>query len=128
MSEGMRSGTAAAAPAVQLCMTPDALKDQTYFLSHLSQGQLARLAFPLGPLTKREVRALAQHVGLATQSRKDSQGLCFLGKVKFSEFIKARPRRSCWRCGCQSCTWLPACGGVLGVPGAVQARTSESMR
>lgn len=87
-SSGGVRGAADPSAEVQLCMTPDALKDQTYFLSHLSQAQLARLTCPLGPLTKREVRALAQHLGLATQSRKDSQGLCFLGKVKFSEFIK----------------------------------------
>ncbi|KAI3434566.1 hypothetical protein D9Q98_002638 [Chlorella vulgaris] len=75
-------------PQVQLRMTPDAVKDQTYFLAHLTQHQLARSLFPLGHLTKRQVRALAAEIGLPNQARKDSQGICFLGKVKFSEFVR----------------------------------------
>lgn len=73
---------------VELHTTPDAIKDQTYFLSHLSQTQLARALFPLGEVTKADVRALAQQYNLPTKDRKDSQGICFLGKLKFSEFIK----------------------------------------
>lgn len=68
--------------------TPDALKDQTYFLAHLSQEQLARALFPLGKITKQEVRALAQQYDLCNKERKDSQGLCFLGKIKFHDFVK----------------------------------------
>jgi tRNA U34 2-thiouridine synthase MnmA/TrmU len=57
------------------------VKDQTYFLSHLTQAQLSRLMFPLGGLTKVEVRELAEAMGLSNKHRKDSQGICFLGKV-----------------------------------------------
>jgi tRNA-specific 2-thiouridylase len=66
----------------------DPVKDQTYFLSQLSQLQLARALFPIGHLLKSEVRELARQYELPNQDRKDSQGICFLGKVKFSEFIK----------------------------------------
>ncbi|MBY0353189.1 tRNA 2-thiouridine(34) synthase MnmA [Candidatus Babeliales bacterium] len=66
----------------------DPVKDQTYFLSQLSQAQLARILFPIGHLPKADVRALAAEFNLPTQSRKDSQGICFLGKIKFSDFVK----------------------------------------
>lgn len=65
----------------------DPIKDQTYFLSYLSQEQLSRLVFPLGNLYKTEVRSLAHQYNLPNQERKDSQGICFLGKIKFSDFI-----------------------------------------
>ncbi len=65
----------------------DSFKDQTYFLSHLSQDQLSRLIFPLGNFLKSEVRSLAKKYGLPTYDRKDSQGICFLGKVEYSDFI-----------------------------------------
>ena len=83
-------GGGGAAPAViaRLALTPDAVKDQTYFLAHLTQAQLARVAFPLGGLTKPQVRALAAAAALPNHSRKDSQGICFLGRVRFSEFVK----------------------------------------
>lgn len=68
--------------------TPDPIKDQTYFLSNLKQFQLKKLIFPIGHLAKNEVRKLAQKFDLPNKSRKDSQGICFLGKVKYSEFIK----------------------------------------
>ena len=71
-----------------LMLTPDSIKDQTYFLAHLDQEQLKNCVFPLGYLTKSQVRGLASAANLPNQSRPDSQGLCFLGKVKFSEFIK----------------------------------------
>lgn len=67
---------------------PDKIKDQTYFLSYLSQEQLANLVFPIGHLTKDQVRELAQQYDVANKDRKDSQGICFLGKLKFSDFIK----------------------------------------
>ncbi|MCX5922571.1 MAG: tRNA 2-thiouridine(34) synthase MnmA [Candidatus Dependentiae bacterium] len=67
---------------------PDLIKDQTYFLSHLSQAQLSRALFPIGHLEKSEVRALAQKFDVPNKDRKDSQGICFLGKLKFSDFIK----------------------------------------
>lgn len=67
--------------------SPDAVKDQTYFLSNLRQEQLAKAMFPIGHLEKAQVRELANKYNLATRSRKDSQGICFLGKLKFDEFI-----------------------------------------
>lgn len=71
-----------------LCQAADALKDQTYFLSHLSQDQLARCLFPLGALRKAEVRGIASDMNLATKDRPDSQGICFLGKIKYNDFVK----------------------------------------
>ncbi|KAJ0961172.1 hypothetical protein J5N97_000856 [Dioscorea zingiberensis] len=71
-----------------LALSKDMVKDQTYFLSHLSQFQLRRLLFPLGciPKVRHRVR-LAALMDLPNKDRKDSQGICFLGKVKFSEFV-----------------------------------------
>ncbi len=66
----------------------DPVKDQSYFLSHLSQEQVKRCLFPLGDMAKTEVRALAKSMGLATQDRPDSQGICFLGKIKYNDFVK----------------------------------------
>lgn len=66
----------------------DPVKDQTYFLSQLSQQQLARCLFPLGPLPKSRVRELAREMNLATKDRPDSQGICFLGKIKYNDFVK----------------------------------------
>lgn len=71
-----------------LYIAPDPIKDQTYFLSHLNQSQLSRALFPIGHLTKQEVRQKALDYDLPTKNRKDSQGICFLGKLKFSDFIK----------------------------------------
>ncbi|GFP98782.1 tRNA-specific 2-thiouridylase mnma [Phtheirospermum japonicum] len=70
-----------------LKLSKDMVKDQTYFLSHLSQSQLKGLIFPLGCIQKEEVRRLAKTFELPNQDRKDSQGICFLGKIKFSEFV-----------------------------------------
>lgn len=72
----------------RLALTPDPIKDQTYFLAHLTPKQLSKTLFPLGNLTKMQVRELAAAAALPNQARKDSQGICFLGKVRFSEFIK----------------------------------------
>ncbi len=66
----------------------DPVKDQTYFLAYLSQQQLSRLMFPIGNLHKHQVRALAQEFNLPNQARRDSQGICFLGKIKFSDFVR----------------------------------------
>lgn len=71
----------------ELICSPDAIKDQTYFLSHLNQTQLKRALFPIGHLKKEHVRALAQQFDLPTKNRKDSQGICFLGKLKFHDFV-----------------------------------------
>jgi len=72
----------------ELHKSPDLIKDQTYFLSHLSQVQLSRLLLPLGDMTKQMVRAEAARYGVPAAERKDSQGLCFLGKISFADFIK----------------------------------------
>jgi tRNA-specific 2-thiouridylase len=66
----------------------DPVKDQTYFLSRLSQEQVARALFPLGELQKSEVRRLARELGLPNQDRRDSQGICFLGKIHYRDFIR----------------------------------------
>ena len=71
-----------------LTTSPDPVKDQTYFLAYLNQEQVGRALFPIGNLQKKEVRRLAQKFNLLTSNRKDSQGICFLGQIKFKEFIK----------------------------------------
>ncbi len=68
---------------------PDAVKDQAYFLSRLTQAQLARAMFPIGHLQKDEVREVATNWKLPSRNRPDSQGICFLGKFKFSDFLRA---------------------------------------
>lgn len=72
----------------QLKQAPDPIKDQTYFLARLSQQQLSRCLFPIGHLHKTAVRMLANTFDLPNKDRKDSQGICFLGKFKFRDFIK----------------------------------------
>ena len=62
-----------------LLTSPDPIKDQSYFLSNLNQSQLSKCLFPIGHLKKEKVRVLAEQFELATQRRKDSQGICFLG-------------------------------------------------
>ncbi len=73
---------------VWLLRAPDPVKDQTYFLSHLSQQQLARAVFPIGHLTKPQVRELAREFALPTSTRRDSQGICFLGQIRYAEFVR----------------------------------------
>lgn len=70
-----------------LHQVPDPIKDQTYFLARLSQKQLSEALFPLDKYYKQDVRELAQRFDLPTKDRKDSQGLCFLGKITFKDFI-----------------------------------------
>lgn len=65
----------------------DPVKDQTYFLCRLDQRQLARAVFPVGGYHKSEVRRLARDLGLPNRDRKDSQGICFLGRVPYPEFV-----------------------------------------
>lgn len=65
----------------------DTAKDQTYFLYRVTDKALSKTFFPLGDLTKPEVRALAQKFGLATAAKKDSQGICFVGKVGIKDFL-----------------------------------------
>lgn len=73
---------------VALVCSADPIKDQTYFLCNLRQEQLRRCLFPIGHLLKTQVRQLASEFGLPNQARRDSQGICFLGKVKFSAFLE----------------------------------------
>ncbi|SDF90136.1 tRNA 2-thiouridine(34) synthase MnmA [Epilithonimonas hungarica] len=63
-------------------------KDQSYFLCQLSQDQLSKALFPIGELTKPEVREIAKEIGLVTADKKDSQGLCFIGKVSLPTFLQ----------------------------------------
>lgn len=78
----------------QLLSGKDLNKDQSYFLCQLSQEQLARTLFPIGDLQKAEVREIAAAQDLITADKKDSQGLCFIGKVRLPEFLqqKLQPR------------------------------------
>jgi tRNA-specific 2-thiouridylase len=73
----------------------DQNKDQSYFLCQLSQDQLSRTLFPIGELTKPEVRKIAADNDLITADKKDSQGLCFIGKVRLPEFLqqKLKPKK-----------------------------------
>ncbi len=71
-----------------LLKAKDQSKDQTYFLNQLSQSQLDKVLFPLGKLDKSEVRAIAQKHGLATATKKDSTGICFIGERNFRQFLQ----------------------------------------
>jgi tRNA-specific 2-thiouridylase len=75
-------------PMYQLLAGKDGNKDQSYFLCQLSQEQLAKSLFPIGELTKPEVREIAMKLDLVTAEKKDSQGLCFIGKVRLPEFLQ----------------------------------------
>ncbi|MDO6473686.1 tRNA 2-thiouridine(34) synthase MnmA [Maribacter sp. 1_MG-2023] len=72
----------------QLLVGKDSNKDQSYFLCQLSQEQLSKTLFPIGELTKPEVREIAKKMDLITADKKDSQGLCFIGKVRLPEFLQ----------------------------------------
>ncbi|WP_283635817.1 tRNA 2-thiouridine(34) synthase MnmA [Aquaticitalea lipolytica] len=72
----------------QLLSGVDNNKDQSYFLCQLSQEQLSKSLFPIGELTKPEVREIATKLDLVTADKKDSQGLCFIGKVRLPEFLQ----------------------------------------
>ena len=74
----------------QLRAGADNNKDQSYFLCQLSQEQLSKALFPIGELTKPEVREIAAEMELVTAEKKDSQGLCFIGKVRLPEFLQQK--------------------------------------
>ena len=74
----------------QLLAGKDVNKDQSYFLCQLSQEQLSKTLFPIGELTKPEVRKIASTLDLITADKKDSQGLCFIGKVRLPEFLQQK--------------------------------------
>lgn len=75
-------------PLYQLKKSPDPVKDQTYFLAYLTQQQIKRALFPIGNYKKDEIRKLALNFDLPNMNRRDSQGICFLGQIKFNDFIK----------------------------------------
>ncbi len=77
-------------PVYQLLAGTDKNKDQSYFLCQLSQEQLAKSLFPIGELTKPQVREIATKIELVTAKKKDSQGLCFIGKVRLPEFLQQK--------------------------------------
>ena len=72
---------------VELLKAADAAKDQSYFLHRLTQQQLEPVMFPLGEMSKRDVRALARRAGLPTHAKKDSTGICFIGERPFRDFL-----------------------------------------
>jgi tRNA-uridine 2-sulfurtransferase len=72
----------------ELLKAKDETKDQTYFLSQLNQEQLAKTIFPLGDIKKVEVRQLAKKLNLVTANKKDSTGICFIGKRNFKQFLQ----------------------------------------
>ena len=74
----------------QLLSGKDENKDQSYFLCQLSQEQLSKALFPIGELTKPEVRKIAAEMELVTAEKRDSQGLCFIGKVRLPEFLQQK--------------------------------------
>lgn len=74
----------------QLLAGKDDNKDQSYFLCQLSQEQLGKALFPIGELTKPQVREIATKMELVTAEKKDSQGLCFIGKVRLPEFLQQK--------------------------------------
>lgn len=75
-------------PSFSLGIAEDTNKDQSYFLWTLTQNELKHCLFPLGALTKPEVRVIAKKAGLVTAEKKDSQGICFLGMVDVKDFLK----------------------------------------
>lgn len=72
-----------------LCTAIDPVKDQTYFLSGITYPQLQKSLFPLGKYMKTEIRAIASEAGLLSSTRKDSTGICFIGRNQYDEFVAA---------------------------------------
>ncbi|MBS4217053.1 tRNA 2-thiouridine(34) synthase MnmA [Bacillus sp. FJAT-49711] len=72
---------------VKMLRGVDTNKDQTYFLNQLDQDQLKKVMFPIGSIDKKRVREIAEEAGLATASKKDSTGICFIGERNFKEFL-----------------------------------------
>ena len=79
-------------PVYRLLEGADPNKDQSYFLCQLTQEQLSKALFPIGDLTKPEVRSLAKEADLPSADKKDSQGICFVGKVDLPTFLKQKLR------------------------------------
>ncbi|GAK97361.1 tRNA-specific 2-thiouridylase MnmA [Nonlabens tegetincola] len=89
----------------------DPNKDQSYFLCQVSQEQLARTLFPIGHLQKPEVREIAAAQDLITAGKKDSQGLCFIGKVRLPDFLQQQLK--------------PKVGDIVEVPASVSLQKSQ---
>jgi tRNA-5-taurinomethyluridine 2-sulfurtransferase len=87
--DGSSTMTTTMTSTVQLHRAPDPIKDQSYFLCALTQEQLQRVLFPIGHLSKATVRQYAEQYQVPNRYRPDSQGLCFLGKVKFDTFLNS---------------------------------------
>ena len=81
------TGHYARTDGMALCKAADSAKDQSYFLWMVQQQELAHMKFPLGSLEKHDVRAIAAKSGLHTATKKDSQGICFLGDIDMREFL-----------------------------------------
>jgi tRNA-specific 2-thiouridylase len=88
LATGHFARTDAAEGRARLLLSADPDKDQTYFLYMLSQPQLKMARFPVGDMTKAEVRAVAREAGLRTSEKKDSTGVCFIGERNFRAFLK----------------------------------------
>ncbi|MBR4921060.1 MAG: tRNA 2-thiouridine(34) synthase MnmA [Prevotella sp.] len=71
-----------------LCTSPDPVKDQTDFLAQIYDWQLKKALFPIGHMMKEEVREIAEREHLVNAKRKDSQGICFLGKINYNDYIR----------------------------------------
>ena len=71
-----------------LCTSPDPVKDQTDFLAQIYDWQLQKAVFPIGNMTKEEVRGIAEREKLINAKRKDSQGICFLGKINYNDYLR----------------------------------------
>ena len=71
-----------------LCTSPDPVKDQTDFLAQIYDWQLAKALFPIGHMMKDEVRVIAEREHLVNAKRKDSQGICFLGKINYNDYLR----------------------------------------
>lgn len=89
-----RSATGARKFEYHLLRSADEFKDQTYFIYNIRQEQLPHLIFPVGGMKKNAVKKLAKKIGLPNQDRKESMGLCFVGKIRLNEFLgqKIKPK------------------------------------
>lgn len=96
----------------QLLSGKDPNKDQSYFLCQLSQAQLSKTLFPIGELMKSEVRKIASEQDLVTAEKRDSQGLCFIGKVRLPEFLQQK--------------LMPKDGAIVEVPADFQDYSHET--
>lgn len=85
---GHYAGIERGAQTDRLFMAVDRVKDQTYFLSHLSQEQINRCEFPLADLEKEQVREIARLHSFSNMDRPDSQGICFLGRIRYPDFVR----------------------------------------